>query len=391
MPTLMRKGKDRLEQVAEKEKNLARKRDEKERRRQAKVAYNAEVKRHKQEEKAVARKYKQARKEELMKEKSERTLKWFHFFTKWFFIGLSLIIASMLIPLIPVGNGKIVSEAQRVISGILSSVGVALVIGAVFDFSKNSEAFVHFVSGILSDIVVSKAFLTRLSQSDKEEALALIVKPSDKEIEQYSNINSLFKKRIHDLSTMFDYNFKTNVVLNITAYYDKEKNAVCCKTDLTNTMYKVGKEYVPIKILFEKPGSESSNVCILPPEGCDQRIEGTKSDVIIGGSHFEQHTYDIPPEYQKFDHITIRRTMIEPGSEHWVNYYWQSLTPYEGLNCTIICKDNLVIKDWMIFDNKAYYHVDVSDGEQRMEIASSQWLDTDTGFVVTIGERDGQM
>lgn len=38
-----------------------------------------------------------------------------------------------------------------------------------------------------------------------------------------------------------------------------------------------------------------------------------------------------------------------------------------------------------------YYHVDVSDGEQRIEITSSQWLDTDTGFVVTIGERDSQM
>lgn len=35
----------------------------------------------------------------------------------------------------------------------------------------------------------------------------------------------------------------------------------------------------------------------------------------------------------------------------------------------------------------SYYHVDISDGEQRIEITSSRWLDTDTGFVVTIGEK----
>ena len=68
---------------------------------------------------------------------------------------------------------------------------------------------------------------------------------------------------------MFDYNFKTNVVLNITAYYDKEKKVVTCKTDLTNTMYKISKAYTPIRDMFEKPNSTIDNVCILPPEGHD--------------------------------------------------------------------------------------------------------------------------
>lgn len=54
---------EHIECVTEKEKQLAEKRDEKERRRQAKVAYNAAVKMHKQEEKENARKLKQERKE----------------------------------------------------------------------------------------------------------------------------------------------------------------------------------------------------------------------------------------------------------------------------------------------------------------------------------------
>lgn len=38
----------------------------------------------------------------------------------------------------------------------------------------------------------------------------------------------------------------------------------------------------------------------------------------------------------------------------------KSLIPYEGVSCRVKCFDELSIKDLMIFDNKAYYHVDKS-------------------------------
>lgn len=315
---------------------------------------------------------------------------WFSFFTKWFFVGLllicgSVILSSCIAPLIV--SMPFLHAVCTVTAGISSAVGIALVVGAVFDFSKNSEAFVQFVSNILSDIVVSKTFLTTLSQKDKEKALSLILKPSDSQIEQYSNINDFFSKRINELMTMFDTNFKTDVILNIDVYKEPGDETVYCKTVLTQTVYKIQDSFKPVGVHFEKPNSVSKDVYALPPSGESIQLEAKEGTITSGGIVFTTYSYEIPKECEKYDHLTIKRTMIEPGFKHWANYYWQSLTPYEGLVCTIKCEGDLSIKDHMIFDNKAYYHVVLSEDKKRIEITSSQWLDTDTGFAVTISDR----
>ena len=92
------------------------------------------------------------------------------------------------------------------------------------------------------------------------------------------------------------------------------------------------------------------------------------------------YNFTIPEKLEKYDHLTVKRTLTEPGRDHWINYCWQSLTPYEGVTCRVKCFDNLTIKDFMIFDNKAFYHVYISDDQTRLDITSSQWLDADTGF-----------
>ena len=128
------------------------------------------------------------RQEELVTQKQ----KWFHFFTKWFFLGLFLILFSVLTSLLWVPQTAFLRSLSMILSSLLSTVGAALLVGSIFDFSKNSEAFIQFVSKILSDIIISKTFLASLSDKDKEEALTLILKPSDKQIEHYSNINAFF-------------------------------------------------------------------------------------------------------------------------------------------------------------------------------------------------------
>lgn len=331
-----------------------------------------------------------AKKELKSAYKQSRPKAWFSFFTKWFVLGLlllciSVVISAFVVPLLE--TFPLLKSACTILGGVLSAIGIALVVGAIFDFSKNSEAFVQFVSNILSDIVVSKTFLTTLSQKDKEKALSLILKPSDSQIEQYSNINDFFSKRVNELMTMFDTNFKTDVILNIDVYKDSETQVVYCKTVLTQTIYKIQDTFKPVGVHFEKSNSVSKDVYALPPSGKSIKLEGKENKLNSGGITFTTYTYEIPKECEKYDHLTIKRTMIEPGFQHWANYYWQSLTPYEGLVCTVKCDGDLSIKDHMIFDNKAYYHVVLSEDRKQMEITSSQWLDTDTGFAVTISDR----
>lgn len=211
-------------------------------------------------------KYEENKKKSKIKEKT----KWFNFFTKWFFIGIILVLLSVCLS-IYIESIRAYSFIYNlkplfsIISGILSTVGIALFVGCVFDFSKNSEAFVSFVSNILSDIVVSKKFLSTLSVKDKEQALNLILKPMDSQLEQYANINDFFKKKINEAMTMFDVNFKSNMILNIDAY--KNEGKVVCKTTITYTIYKVNNKYQPVKVMLEKENSRLHDLVIITPNG----------------------------------------------------------------------------------------------------------------------------
>lgn len=342
--------------------------------RQVKANYKIQKKKNKAKEKKVVRKNRN----------------WFNFFTKWFFVGLILVIISIFISMyfdkIAVSHWAYEYRfVATVVSSILSTIGTALFIGCIFDFSKNSEAFIGFVSNILSDIVVSKNFLSTLSTNDKEQALRLILKPMDYQIDQYANINALFEKKIQESMTMFDTNFKSNVVLNVEARI--ENGTVYCYTTVTYTIYRINKKFESLKVYFEKENSESSDVRIISPLGEKSiKKEETSSVKEMGGLAYDSYTFVIPDEYNKFDHLTIKRTTKEPGFDHWINYIWQTITPYEGLSCSIKCFDGLAVKNHMIFDNKAYYHIELSEDHTKLEITSSQWLDSDTGFSIVISK-----
>lgn len=314
--------------------------------------------------------------------------KWFNFFTRWFFLGIILILVSLILGELDTAQLPYCSMIQPIVSGLLSSVGIALLVGSVFDFSKNSEAFLQLITSVLSEIVVSKTFLETLSQKDKEQALRLILKPSDRQLEQYSNINAFFNKRIKESLTMFNINFKTNVVLDIRVYKDEKNGRIYAHTILTQTSYRIQERFEPIKLMLDKNNSKPLDVYALPPLGKACKLDGKKSTKKLGGVDYDVYVYDIPEEYQKYDHLTLKREWIEPGFDHWINYNWQSLTPYEGLTCFLHCESGLTIKHRLIFDNRAYYHVNLSDDKTRLEITSSQWLEADTGFSVIISDTE---
>ncbi len=316
-------------------------------------------------------------------------LRWYNFFTKWFFIGLFLVFAGLCISLLAQNVIELLKPCLDVLAGLFSSVGVALFVGCIFDFSKNSEEFVAFISKLLSDIIVSKTFLSSLGAADKREAMKLILQPSNRQVEQYSNINEFFKKKIEDNMKMFDTNFKTNLIINVEAKRDSN-NVVYCESSLSYHVYKVREEFEPIKLVLEKHKSEVPEVIIISDEGetiIDKKNIKIESEN-TGGIEQTVCTFNIPEKLQKKDHLMMKYKVYEPGHDHWINYCWTSLTPHEGVMCHVKCFDDLIIKDYMIFDNKSYYHVDIAKDRGNIEITSSQWLESDVGFFITIAEKD---
>ena len=331
----------------------------------------------------IKNKYKKERLESKLKLKEEKeqirhkygSLNFMNFFTKYSFIGLVLILIGIILSLI---SDEFVWE---IISNLSSTIGVALLVGSIFDFSKNSEAFVGFVSKILKDIIVSKNFLSSLAEKDKKEALKIILQPSYKQIEQYSNINEYFKKKIDDSMEMFETNFKTCLTLIVEAKKDRKGN-VHCETLLSYIVYKVGDKFESIKVHYEKDGSKTKEIKIIYEDG-----EMTMNEEAIQSETTKNsYIFKIPESLNNYDKLTIKRKVEEPGYDHWTNFIWKSITPYEGIKCYLKCFDGLTIKEYIMFDNEDYYQIESSDDKTTLNIISTRWLERETGFFVTISD-----
>ena len=304
--------------------------------------------------------------------------KFFSFFNKYSILGILLILCSIIIEQQWADNIYI-----GILVNLLSTIGIALMIGAIFDFSKNSQAFTDFVANILKEIVINRSFFNDLDDISKKRALEIILKPSEYQIEQYSDLNDYFQKKIEESMGMFHTNFKTNVV--ITADVKKVDDRVVVYSTWTYRIYKVENEYKPIITTFERDGSSIVSTKILFPEGCEEVADDDIRSVIIKGRPV-CYEYKIPKRLYKYPYLTIKKKIIEKGYNHWTNVNWSTLTPCDGVNFSLKCHDGINIKEFLIFDDNDLYDVEVNESMDSLSIVSSNWLDKWNGFTITVSD-----
>lgn len=317
-------------------------------------------------------------------------------FSIYFWVGLLIICVACILDLLQPQLLQLASESIQdflsfllnLLVAILQTVGIAVMLGAIFDFSKNSEGFIDFISKILSDIVVGKNFLSKLDDDGKKDTLSLILRPSENQITQYSRIDDYFTKKINESMKMWDTNFKTNMVISIDVSYDAEQKKVVSKGKMTHRIYKVKDRYEDIFTVFERKTSNVSNTRIIYPGGIKEIEDGEPESVDQAGIEYSRYIFRVPEELYKYPYLTIERDIFEPGYDHWTNFHWTSLTPYDGLVFSLHCFDDLTIKEHIIFDEKQLYNVTISDARKQMRIVSTDWLDANTGFSVTISNTE---
>lgn len=306
-----------------------------------------------------------------------------HFFGKFFWSGLIIILISIIVDLV---SPEIF--VVNIIINLLSSVGVALMIGAVFDFSKNSQDFMSFVSSVLKEIIISKNFLKGVDDSEKKKALEMVLTPSGDQLEQCSDIKMYFSRKINETMEIFHTNFKTNLVVNVKVY--KEDGIVKSFANLSYRVYKIEEKYFPLITTFEKENCTIEKSSIISPDGITEITENdvTNSEFKISPTNVKIYSYEIPEKLYKFPYLTIQKEVVEEGYDHWTNFHWNSLTPSDGITFKLTCSDDLQIKEYFIFNNEKLYNVKESDNKKEIDIISTVWLDKNSGFVFTISDTD---
>lgn len=317
---------------------------------------------------------------------------WRSFFTHWLLLGIIFILASICINFCCVNcidlNSasiwtKFLSFLGKIAEGLASSIGIALVVGCVFDFSKNSEAFTNFVSNIIKRIMVTKEFLREIKTEEKRNVLELLIAPTDAQIEQCSSINLYYKKSIDAFFNLCNKPFKTNLTINVVAKFEDDR--IVCEGNVASRRYKTNGDFKSIITTFDNPDSEQSNSYILLPNGmkhnlADESITIDNNERNIG----RKYTIDVPEKMNDCPYITIVKDFKERGTEEYMVFNWSSLTPCDGICFELNCVDGLEIIEYKIFDDPNLYEVNVNDLKNNIKIVSNSWLNEYTGFTLLI-------
>ncbi len=309
------------------------------------------------------------------------------FFTKYTVWGLIIILLSVIIELYNSSNIFIINIIQNTIS----TIGVAILVGAIFDFSKNSEAFTNFVSNILRDIVISKDFLNVMSEEEKKNSLELILKPTNLQIEQCSSIDLYYQKAINTFMDLYKKPFKTDLIINLNVI--KENGRIVAKGDLTHKIYKVNGKFEPIITTFEHDNCKITESFIILPDGRKIKLENesvketnNKEEIDENGEIAKKYETQIPDKYCDYSFLTVCREFVETGNDHWINFHWISLTICDGIYFKMICDKNITIKDYLVFDDKMCYDIEENDSKNIIKIISTNWLNSYSGFTITASD-----
>lgn len=303
------------------------------------------------------------------------------------FGGVVIILVSIIIDLCNSDNIFLLN----ILKNGLSTFGCALLVGAIFDFSKNSEAFTIFVSNILRNIVISKEFLNVMSEEEKKNSLELILKPTNLQIEQCSSIDLYYKKSIDTFMDLYKTPFKTDLIINIRI--SKENGGLVAKGDMTHKIYKVNGEYQPIITTFERDDCKILDSYIIFPTGNKVKLESDsvketndKNKIDENGEIARKYETIIPRHYYEYPFLTVCREIFEPGNDHWINFHWLSLTICDGIYFKLICDKGISIKDYLVFDNKKCYDIEVNTEKDEITIISTNWLNSYSGFTITVSD-----
>jgi hypothetical protein len=329
------------------------------------------------------------------KPKKSKQVRLFHlFFNKFTYYGVVLILGSIIISLILKENTWKYGWLLEILASLFNTLGIALFLGAFFDLAKNSDEFVNIISNVLTNIVVSKAFLNTLGEKDKRQAMEIILKPTGDQLQQYSNINGYFQKKVDESIQILDTNFKSNLTAYVDVYKDKNLNKVVAKTMLRYRIYKINNKFEKIQTWFEHEKSEFLSIKIFHNTQCLVIDKDKISDLVNGESEnennqasaFKKTFVEVPEELNDCPYLTVEYNILEYGFDHWINFHWTSLTPYDGIDFQLRCTDELTIKETYIFDDTDGLRCILDDEQKNILIISTRWQNSFTGFMITVGE-----
>ncbi len=302
------------------------------------------------------------------------------FFVTYFWLGVLLVVFSIIVNLKVPATGPVASVALKTIE----TIGIAVVVAAVFDFAVGTNSFIKRIKSLLQGIIVDQDFLGNLDHNSKKRALTALISPSEEERKINAPLEAFYKTYINQILNVSKICVRSNYIFNANIYFDKKKNKIAAKTEISYRIHASKHGYDPISIGFYGSGEDSdvSSVVLTNPIGERMEIDNFSWNNTGAESTINKKTEISLEEFGKsWPHLNVEILIEEIGHDNWIELAWKALQPTDGLRFNVRCDRGIITRANNVFVHGVKIHTEKEqDGE--LQYSCNQWLNQGSGVVL---------
>ena len=309
-------------------------------------------------------------------------------FRHYFWIGILLILLSLFLQ-VYYKQYYAVNILFKIVVILLQTLGISMFIASLFSFVVDSYSFQEKLRKLVEDIVLKRDFLNELPLERKKEALQYLIKPSESEIEKYSNIDDFYKYFVNEILDVSKKNIRSNYNINLIVKYDSNNKKVYSDGIYSYRLYPSENGYTDILIGFKKDDKESyvKDLIINFPNGKRKKFSRNEIEKLYKEDDIARKAnIKINDFCKEYHHVDIELKVKEYGKNHWINVFFKAEQATDGFKMNLICEDELEIKEYLLFDVGKNYHIELMDNKREFNISCYQWVSEGAGISLIVSK-----
>lgn len=270
----------------------------------------------------------------------------------------------------------------------LSTLGVALLVASIFSYSLELPSFINKIRAIIEKVVIGKDFLADMTNENKKEVLSNIIKPNQKQLDSYSNIESYYNYFIHDIMSVAEKNVRSNYRIFINVYEDKRKKRIYSDGVYSYRLFPSENGYNPIILGFVIADKDSKikSIIINSPDGKTKDVDIEKL-IPKEENGITEYEVDIQEFGNGHGHLDIELRMIEYGHDHWLNVNFKALQPTDGFQLNVYCHNKVRIQENIVFEASDIFNSVISEDRRELNVSCYQWVNEGTGLSCIVSKK----
>jgi len=318
----------------------------------------------------------------------------YHWLTSFFFNYAWLGVILILLSIIGQHENTSGNEYLSIFFEVLVTIGIAVLVASIFTFASGTSQFMDKVRELLSEIVLTRDFLSKIDSESKRDAIRAVIRPSSDQRKIYANIEDYYDSQIEKALSVSKKCVRSQYKLNCHPFWDEEHNVIIVDQYASYRLYPSTNGYDNIKVAFYDHHAEKKPEClyvnISSPLKGKKRIERKNLELteqIVEGQKVLFGEVSLGEMGHQHPHLDIDMHLREIGRSHWQVVGFQTLLPTDGFAFIVKCTPPVKVQSVNSFWAGSGLHIN-ERSDYILSASSTQWMSEGTGISVVVSTTD---